>query len=134
MFDPSRHARRFPGRDGFAPRGRHQSTVALFGTDAMARRVALIEIAPTHRRGAARTGIGYRALFSSEDTRCRGSLITRVRRASWFDQQNVDLPACHGPMFKPLGRDKHLAGAEGDRAIPQLMSSVPLRKNCRIRR
>jgi hypothetical protein len=56
----------------------------------------------------------------SKDTRCCGGLITCIRRAGWFDQQNVDLPACHGPMLNPLWHDKHLAGAEGNRAIPQL--------------
>jgi hypothetical protein len=61
------------------------------------------------QKAAPRTG----ALVLSEDTRRRGGLITRIRRASWFDQQNVDLTACHGPMLNALGHDKYLAGAEG---------------------
>jgi hypothetical protein len=56
----------------------------------------------------------------SEDTRCRSGLITRIRRASWFDQQNVYLPACHGPVLNPFRDHKHGAGPERNRAIPQL--------------
>ena len=56
----------------------------------------------------------------SEDTRCRSGLITRIRRASWFDQQNVYLPACHGPVLNPFRDHKHVAGPERNRAIPQL--------------
>jgi len=56
----------------------------------------------------------------SKDTRCRGRLITRIRRASWFNQQDVDFSPCHGPMLNPFGQDKNLARTECDRAIPQL--------------
>ena len=46
----------------------------------------------------------------SKDTRCRGRLITRIRRASWFNQQDVDFSPCHGPMLNPCYNNQGDAG------------------------
>jgi hypothetical protein len=57
---------------------------------------------------------------SGEDARRRGGPVARIRRARRLNQQDVHFLARYGPMLNALGYDEHLAGIEGDRAVPEL--------------
>ena len=55
-----------------------------------------------------------------EDTWCSRSLIARVRRTRWLDQQDMHFTSRHRPVLNADRHNKDLAWVEGDGAIPQL--------------
>jgi hypothetical protein len=57
---------------------------------------------------------------SGEDARRCSSLVTRIRRPRWLNQQDMHFPARHGAVLDAGRHYKNFAGIEGDGAIPQL--------------
>ena len=53
-----------------------------------------------------------------EDARRCSSLITRIRRPRWLNQQDMHFPARHGAVLDAGRHYKNFARVEGDGAIP----------------
>ena len=56
---------------------------------------------------------------SGEDARRCSSLVTRIRRPRWLNQQDMHFPARHGAVLDAGRHYKNFARVEGDGAIPQ---------------
>jgi hypothetical protein len=52
--------------------------------------------------------------------------VAGVRRAGWFNEQDVRFLFGHGAMFDVPGHYEHLAGAQGDAAVPHLNGQAAL--------